>query len=421
MDFSNLERVLEAGQKLHLEGEKLQQFVQQAIDREERMRERDETRRREEREELKRREEMEEARRREEMEKTRRREDMEEARRREEMEDARRREEMEEVRRREEMEETRRREEMEEARRREEVEDARQREEREETRRRENIEWEREKEERERARVHEIEMKNIELQAAQLTEQGHRAGAQVEASATPKLPPFVDEKDDIDCYLQRFERFARSLSWPTETWATRLSALLTGRALDVYSRIPDEDAEDYDALKQALLIRYDMTENGFRLKFRRSKPETGECSKQYLSRLTGYLTRWIDLSKTPKTFEGIRDLMVKEQYTDSCPRDLTIHLRERVPENLAQMAEISEKYLAAHDQPLASSQPRSDLPIQANRMGPHNRPSSGRSTTDDGRTRECRTSQARQRRRPRRTEGGCHRNDVSARARYHAR
>ena len=219
MDLSNFERVLEAGQKLHLEGERLQQFIQQAMEREDRMREREEARRREE---------------------------MEEARRRDELEEARRKEEIEEARRREELVEARRRDEMEEARRRDE------------------IEWEREKEERERARAHELEMKNIDLQAAQLAERGRRGCVTADSVAFPKLPPFVDEKDDIDCYLQRFERFARSLSWPTESWATRLSALLTGRALDVYSRISDDDAEDYDALKDALLIRYGMTENGFR-------------------------------------------------------------------------------------------------------------------------------------------------------------
>ena len=122
------------------------------------------------------------------------------------------------------------------------------------------------------------------------------------------------------------------------------------------------------------LIRYDMTENGFRGKFRQSKPETGECSKQFISRLTGYVTKWIDLSKTQKTFEGIRDLMVKEQYMDSCSRDLAVHLRERAPADLAQVAEISEKYLAAHDRPLAPFQPRADPPIQPGRRGRNNRP-----------------------------------------------
>lgn len=50
----------------------------------------------------------------------------------------------------------------------------------------------------------------------------------------PKLPAFADGKDDLDSYLKRFERFAISNGWERYEWATALSALLTGKALDVY-------------------------------------------------------------------------------------------------------------------------------------------------------------------------------------------
>lgn len=53
----------------------------------------------------------------------------------------------------------------------------------------------------------------------------------------PKLPPFSDGKDNMDAYLKRFERFATSAEWPKKEWATNLSALLQGKALDVYSRL----------------------------------------------------------------------------------------------------------------------------------------------------------------------------------------
>ncbi len=50
----------------------------------------------------------------------------------------------------------------------------------------------------------------------------------------PKLPAFVDGKDDLDSYLKRFERFATINGWEEYEWATALSALVTGKALDVY-------------------------------------------------------------------------------------------------------------------------------------------------------------------------------------------
>jgi len=51
----------------------------------------------------------------------------------------------------------------------------------------------------------------------------------------PKLPNFDHNKDCIDAYLQKFERFAEDTKWERETWSINLSALLTRSALEVYS------------------------------------------------------------------------------------------------------------------------------------------------------------------------------------------
>ena len=85
----------------------------------------------------------------------------------------------------------------------------------------------------------------------------------------PKLLSFDDSKDDMDSYLRRFERYADVMKWKKDMWATNLSALLKGRALDVYALLPPDQALDYDALKTALLKRFDLTEDGFKRKFSR--------------------------------------------------------------------------------------------------------------------------------------------------------
>ena len=60
---------------------------------------------------------------------------------------------------------------------------------------------------------------------------------------TPKLPVFNDTGDDLYAYLQRFERYATCQHWRWESWAINLSALLSGKALDVYSRLSSSDAK----------------------------------------------------------------------------------------------------------------------------------------------------------------------------------
>ena len=79
-------------------------------------------------------------------------------------------------------------------------------------------------------------------------------------------------------------------------WAIKLSALLTGKAMNVHTRMSNADTSDYDKLKKALLTRYNYTEDGYRKRFREVKPDTEETPDQFVIRLKNYLTTWLELS-----------------------------------------------------------------------------------------------------------------------------
>ena len=66
----------------------------------------------------------------------------------------------------------------------------------------------------------------------------------------PKLPPFEERNDEMDSYLRRFELYAKTQNWHSDIWATHLSALLKGKALDVFALLPSDKALDYDYLKK---------------------------------------------------------------------------------------------------------------------------------------------------------------------------
>jgi len=74
-----------------------------------------------------------------------------------------------------------------------------------------------------------------------------------------------------------------------------LSAFLKGKTLDVYSRLPVGNKQDYEVLKDAL------TEEGFKQNFRSVSPEA--ASTQFIARLENYLMRWIDLANIDKDFD----------------------------------------------------------------------------------------------------------------------
>jgi len=165
--------------------------------------------------------------------------------------------------------------------------------------------------------------------------------------AGPKLPHFEESKDNIDSYLRRFEHYAVLQDWPAGEWALYLSALLKGRALEVYSRLTEEEAYDYRKLKVALLRKYELTAEGFRRKFYEVRREQSETAAQFTSRLMGYLDRWIQLVEIEQTFQGLKELMIREQFLHVSEDHLALYLRERSSRGLAKLVELADLYLDA--------------------------------------------------------------------------
>lgn len=167
----------------------------------------------------------------------------------------------------------------------------------------------------------------------------------------PKLPPYDEAKDDIDSYLRRFETFVHSQGWKEEKWAVALSTLLRGKALDVFTRLSPDQALIYRNLKDALLKRFDYTEDGFRTKFRHSKVDQSETFTQYAMRLENYFTRWLELAKCPKTFDGLKDVCIREQLVFRCNAELALFLKERTPSTVEELTTFADQFIEARHQP----------------------------------------------------------------------
>ena len=149
-------------------------------------------------------------------------------------------------------------------------------------------------------------------------------------------------------FIRRFESYAVSLEWPMDRWAINLSALLHGVALDVYNRQPVNETSNYESLKEALLRRFMLTEEGFREKLRTAKPERGESFGQFMTRLKGYFNRWIELGHVDKTYLGLKDALLREQAMSVVTRNLRIFIMERKPKDIGEMNILTEQYLEVH-------------------------------------------------------------------------
>ena len=166
----------------------------------------------------------------------------------------------------------------------------------------------------------------------------------------PKLPAFRDKTDDIDSYLFRFETHATALKWDKTHWVTYLSALLEGTALTLFHSLSDteDDTVTYEQLKSALLKKFQCTPEGFRKRFRESKPTAGEPFETYAVELRRLADRWISLSKVEKTYEGLLGLILSEQLLQSVSHDLATFLCEKDERSFQNLIKSAESYRHAH-------------------------------------------------------------------------
>jgi hypothetical protein len=213
-----------------------------------------------------------------------------------------------------------------------------------------------------------LEMKEKEIEMMKIAKEGkEKKSGEIEVRTNrPKLPKFDEDKDDMDSYLERFEIFATVQNWKTEEWSISLSALLTGKGLQVFTSMPTKDIKNYNKLKNALLKRYQLTEEGFRRKFRDAHPEDNESAYQFIARIKRYFQRWVELTEIEKSYDGLQELLIKEQYINTCSAEMKIYLRERAIKDIDELVSLAERYTEArYSEESTENQPKKQNVHQA--------------------------------------------------------
>ena len=113
---------------------------------------------------------------------------------------------------------------------------------------------------------------------------------------TVKLPKPVLQKftegDDIESFLDMFERVASLHKRLKTIWATQLAGVLSGKALKAFSSLPTEKPTKYDEVKHAILKRYYVNSETYHLRFRNDSYKPGESHHEYVNRLEEHFQHW---------------------------------------------------------------------------------------------------------------------------------
>ena len=144
-----------------------------------------------------------------------------------------------------------------------------------------------------------------------------------------QMPVFDELLDDLDAWLHRFQRSCEALRINKDLWVLALVKSLKGPALEVYERMSAEDAQDYDKLKEELLKRFRLTEGGYRKKFKGATREKDETAPQFGERLKRYLDKWLQMSGFEEDYDGLRSLILRDQFLVKCDDEVRCFLKQK--------------------------------------------------------------------------------------------
>jgi len=78
-------------------------------------------------------------------------------------------------------------------------------------------------------------------------------------------------------------------------------------------------------LKNNLLKRFILTEEGYRKRLKQSKIENGEIPEQFIDRLRTHLQKCRQMDGCEQTYEGLEDFSLRYQFFITCDKPLQTH------------------------------------------------------------------------------------------------
>ncbi|XP_073498564.1 uncharacterized protein [Phyllobates terribilis] len=157
--------------------------------------------------------------------------------------------------------------------------------------------------------------------------------------------PVVGKDTDLDTFLRGFEKTCRQYHLPLEQWALYLAPGLRGKAAEVFADLPSDLDGNYEAIKEALVRKYNLTSEVYRRKFRNLQRGSADSYADFVSTLRSTFHQWIR-GLSVSSFEALTDLMVKDQFLHMCPTDVRQFVCDREPQSADEAAKIADRYVA---------------------------------------------------------------------------
>jgi len=246
------------------------------------------------------------------------------------------------------------------------------------------------RQEREREADRQAELRRIELehQDREAARQAHLREMEIQGQQNnqnrnnnnqdrgrPKLKiklPFLEDGDDLETYLWKFERVMEAEDISRQDWSLHLIALVKGKAAEALTRMSQIELADYNAVKIELLKKFRLTSEEYREKLRNAKKKHEETAVELMSRITQWIQRWVELSGRNQTYDDVVELLAVDVFVDALPHDQALFVRERRPSTKDEATKAAETYELSRRNRRHESKSPHDKFRHRNSMSPRN-------------------------------------------------
>ena len=123
------------------------------------------------------------------------------------------------------------------------------------------------------------------------------------------------DTDDVESHLKMFERLMQAHDTAEARWSIKLAPYLTGKTQQDYTALEADEGGQYVRLKAAILVRYGINEEHYRVHFRQTKKEKEEIHREFSICLQDLVDKW--MADCGGDAAKIKDKIVTEQLINT--------------------------------------------------------------------------------------------------------
>ncbi|KYO45952.1 hypothetical protein Y1Q_0021560 [Alligator mississippiensis] len=152
----------------------------------------------------------------------------------------------------------------------------------------------------------------------------------------------MTKDDDPEAYIEAFEWTAIQTGLDRSQWDHQLGALVIDEAQAAYRALSREEAQDYEAVKAAILYRLEISPESHRQAFRACKLRESKQPQGLLQTLRDALQKWLPVGKFDRA--EVLDQILLEKFLWDLEEDTQRWVRRHQPQSSEEALCLAEAF-----------------------------------------------------------------------------